>query len=104
MTAYIEFVATRPDHQGNGYATRVMECLMNAIPHDYELSALSPAETGLYERLGWRFWRGPLYIRMPGGELTPTPEERVMILELPGRPQLQLDAALSAEWRAGEVW
>jgi aminoglycoside 2'-N-acetyltransferase I len=68
-TAYVEAVATLPNAQGKGYATEVMTHLTDNIPTCYELAALSPATTSLYARLGWRFWRGPLRIRMPTGEL-----------------------------------
>lgn len=103
-TAYIEAVATLPAHRGNGYATDVMRHLTENIPLDYELAALSPATTSLYARLGWQFWRGPLSIRMPTGQNEPTPNESVMVLELEGRSKLNLDEALSAEWRQGELW
>ena len=103
-TAYIEAVATHPANQGNGYATDVMQHLTAHIPTSYELAALSPADTSLYARLGWRFWRGPLSIRMPSGADQPTPDERVMVLELEGRTRLDLDESLSAEWREGELW
>jgi aminoglycoside 2'-N-acetyltransferase I len=85
-----------------GYASAVMKRLARAIA-DYDLGALDPAEPELYARLGWVFWRGPLFIRMDG-ELLPTPDERVMILRLPKTPPLDLDAPLSAEWRPGELW
>ena len=103
-TAYIEAVATLPAKQGKGYATEVMRHLAADIPASYELAALSPADTSLYARLGWQFWRGPLSIRMPSGSDEPTPDERVMVLELEGRPKLDLDESLSAEWREGELW
>jgi hypothetical protein len=34
----------------------------------------------------------------------PTPEERVMILRLPGTPVLDDTQTLSVEWRPGEAW
>ena len=68
-----------------------------------ELAALSPATEGLYARLGWRFWRGPLSIRTETG-LIPTPDEQVMFLRLPKTPPLDDTLPLSAEWRPGEVW
>jgi aminoglycoside 2'-N-acetyltransferase I len=101
-TAYVEMVATAPEHQGQGYATAVMQRLAEAIV-EYELGALCPAEPGLYARLGWVMWRGPLFIRQEGALLA-TPHERIMILRLPGTPSLDLDAPLSAEWRPGELW
>ena len=81
-----------------------MKHLVAHLPADYGLAALSPADTGMYARLGWQFWRGPLSIRMPSGTDEPTSDERVMVLELAGRPKLNLDEPLSAEWREGELW
>ena len=132
-TAYVEMAATLPEFQGRGYATALMQRLAAAIAAaDYDLAALCPADTQLYARLGWEYWRGPLFIRRPPegwpdrekaadrdtdmtthtdtdtaatDELLPTPEERVMILRLPPTPPLDLDLPLSAEWRpGGELW
>lgn len=101
-TAYVEGVATEKALRGYGYATAVMQGLAQEI-RDFALGGLSPAEQELYLRLGWELWRGPLFIRT-AGELIPTPDEVVMILRLPKTPGLDLDAALSAEWREGELW
>ena len=101
-TAYIEMVATDPGYQGRGYATALLEQVPAGVAA-YDLAALCPAVDGVYKRLGWRYWRGDLYIRREGG-LVPTPEERIMVLELPRTPPLDYDAPLSAEWREGEVW
>jgi aminoglycoside 2'-N-acetyltransferase I len=101
-TAYVEMVATEPEHRRRGFATEVMKRLAEAIA-DFELGALCPAEPELYARLGWVFWRGPLFIRTPGEPLS-TPDESVMILRLSNTPPLDLDAPLSAEWRPGELW
>jgi GNAT superfamily N-acetyltransferase len=101
-TAYVELVATAPDAQGRGYATRLLEAFPTFV-ESYDLAALSPATEHLYARLGWRFWRGPLSIRTDAG-LVPTPDEQIMILRLPRTPPLDDTAPLSAEWRPGEVW
>jgi aminoglycoside 2'-N-acetyltransferase I len=101
-TAYVEMVATEPEFQRRGFATRVMQHLASAIP-DFEIGALCPAEPELYAKLGWVYWRGPLFIRTAEG-LLPTPEEKVMILRLPKTPELDLNLPLSAEWREGELW
>ena len=102
-TAYVEAVATRPAFQGLGFAGEVLRRLAAEIT-GYELGALSPSDDRFYARFGWELWRGPLFIRTDAGR-EPTPEESVMILRLPGTPaNLDLDAPLSAEWRAGEVW
>jgi aminoglycoside 2'-N-acetyltransferase I len=95
-------VATEPHLQRRRLATAVMRRLAGAIA-SYDLGALCPAEPELYARLGWEFWRGPLFIRLEQG-LVSTPEERVMVLRLPNTPPLDLDTDLSAEWRDGELW
>ena len=102
-TAYVEFVATHPEFRNRGLASQVMRRLVSEIPDSYELAALCPATAGLYQRLGWRFWRGPLFARTAGRRI-PTPDERVMILPLAKTPRLDLDLPLSVEWRPGEVW
>ena len=101
-TAYVEMVATDPDFEGRGFATAVMKRLAADIV-GFDLGALSPADSGIYARLGWVSWAGPLFIRSSGG-LLPTPGEGVMVLHLPGTPPLDLEAPLSAEWREGELW
>ena len=100
-TAYVEMVATEPQFQGRGFASKVMGQLANEI-RDYELGALWPNDIEFYARLGWVLWRGPLFIRSSEG-LRPMPEDRVMILNLPKTPPLDLDGPLSAEWREGEL-
>lgn len=101
-TAYVELVATHPDHRNRGYATAIMEQVAVEIAGE-ELGALSPATLGLYERLGWRLWRGPLFARTDSGTI-PTPNERVMVLPLSRTPPLDFQASLSVEWRPGEIW
>jgi aminoglycoside 2'-N-acetyltransferase I len=101
-TAYVEMVATAPDAQRRGYASALLRQLVPLV-QDYDVAALCPATHGIYERLGWTFWRGPLSARKDGG-LVPTPDERVMVLPLTRTPHLDFDAALSIEWRHGEIW
>jgi aminoglycoside 2'-N-acetyltransferase I len=101
-TAYVEMVATDPVYQRRGFASLVMSRLAEAIV-DFDLGGLCPAIPLMYARLGWEFWRGPLFIRR-AGRLIPTPDEEVMILRLPRTPPLDLEAPLSIEWREGELW
>ena len=111
-TAYVELVATAEGFRNRGIGARIMARLAKrAAREGYDLAALCPAETGLYGHLGWEYWQGPLFIRpekreaMVPATLIPTPEERVMILRLPGTPPLDVTQSLSAEWRAGgELW
>ncbi len=101
-TAYVEAVATAEAYRGRGFASAVMEELASAIA-DFDVAALSPARYGLYLRLSWQLWRGPLFIRTDDGPRS-TPDGEVMVLRLPQTPSLELDAPLSAEWREGELW
>ena len=101
-TAYVEGVATDQNYRGYGYATAVMRRLVNEIT-DFEIGALSPAETSLYDRLGWQYWQGPLFHRKAGKRI-PDPEEEVMIYRLPQTPKIDFSQPLSIEWREGEVW
>jgi GNAT superfamily N-acetyltransferase len=102
-TAYVEAVATTEAQRGRGFASAVMQHLAAQIG-DYDMGALSPADTTLYARLGWEYWQGPLFTRTAAGWQPDPPEERVMILRLPNTPALDLYVPLSVEWREGEVW
>ena len=101
-TAYVEAVATHPRHQGRGYASALLRRLASEIT-GFDLGVLSPSDTRFYERLGWERWRGPLLLSTAQGPLE-TPLEEVMILRLPRTPALDLDRALTAFWRPGEIW
>lgn len=101
-TAYVEAVATDHAYRGLGYATQIMQYLAKQI-QDYDLGALSPADTSLYARLGWEYWQGPLYARKDA-TWVPIPDEQVMVLRTLNSPLLDLGAPLSVEWRPGEVW
>ncbi len=101
-TAYIEAVATAEPWRGRGFAAQIMQRIAAEI-QDYQLAALSPFAAGYYAQLGWQLWQGPLFVRVDG-TLEPTPDEAVMILRLPQTPPLDLTAALSVEWREGEIW
>lgn len=101
-TAYIEAVATLPARQRQGYGKIVMARIVEETT-TRDFRALSPAEPGFYERLGWEHWRGPTAIRTTADPL-PTPEDAIMILRTAQTPPLDLDAAITAEWREGELW
>lgn len=102
QTAYVEAVATAPEHQRRGFGSAVMRRVVTHLD-DFDIAALSPSEHAFYERLGWELWRGQLAVRTRDGLLA-TPEEEVMIYRLPRTPQLSLTELLTVEWREGEVW
>ena len=101
-TAYIEMVATAKAYRNRGFATLVMKRLADEI-RDFDLGALSPFSVAYYKSLGWQLWEGPLFVRIGSGVIH-TPQEEVMIFRLPQTPKLDLNEALSAEWREGELW
>ena len=103
-SAYVEFVATEPDVQGQGWGSAVMRRLQEEIAGAYELAGLCTGSVGFYTRLGWRLWEGPLSIRLPDGGRRSTPHEVVMVLDPDGRLGARVRRPLSVEWREGEEW
>ena len=103
QTAYIEAVAVAPAFQGQGFGRMIMEALPPLLA-DFDLAALTAAEEGFYQKLGWRHWQGALSYRQ-GTNRIETPDECVMIYCLPKTPlDLNLNATLETDWRQGEVW
>lgn len=102
VSAYVEAVATDPDHQGRGYAGVVMRAVGDAV-QTFEIAALSPSDHGFYARFGWETWRGRLFA-VCDGHWTVEEGEEAMILRTPKTPPLDLSADLGIDWRPGEVW
>lgn len=104
-TGYVEAVATAPSHQGSGLGTRVMRAAGAAIVERYQLGALGTGAHRFYERLGWRTWRGPSFVRTPSGDrATPDDDGYIMVLRTPSSPPLDETDPISCEWRPGDVW
>ena len=102
-TAYVDAVATLPEHQGRGIGTAVMRYLASVVT-DCDIACLETERGAFYEHLGWEEWRGPLAGRSGGG-LIPTPNQRgIMILRLAGSPVLDLDALLTIEAQPMRIW
>jgi aminoglycoside 2'-N-acetyltransferase I len=105
-TAYVEAVATDPSLQGRGLGTQVMREVGEFIDAgSWQLAALGTGSQGFYERLGWRIWRGPSFVRATDGN-QPTPDEDgyIMVRLTPRSPGVSWDAPISCEWRPGDVW
>ena len=102
-TADVEAVATDNAFRRRGFAHAVMERVVEEI-QDFEIGGLSPFNVDYYERLGWKLWRGPLFIRTEHSLEPSSEDEEVMIYRLPKTPELNLTTPLSAEWREGELW
>jgi len=105
-TGYVEAVAVHPDHQRQGIGRAVMEDAARLIAEGFELGALGTGEHAFYRRLGWETWRGPSFVRMPGGTERPTPAEDgfILVLHTPATPPLDLEAPIVCEWRPGDAW
>lgn len=103
---YVEWVATRPDVQGEGHGTRVMREVGRIIGDEYALGALATGSNPFYERLGWETWRGPTFIRMADGERVRSADEdgHVMVLRTAHTPGLDLDGPIAVDWRAEDPW
>jgi aminoglycoside 2'-N-acetyltransferase I len=104
-TGYVEAVATAPDRQRQGFGSAVMAAAGEHILDAFDLGALGTGEHGFYERLGWRAWRGPTFVRA-GNDRQRTPDEDglILVLPTPTSPPLDFDAPLTCDWRAGDVW
>lgn len=104
---YVEWVATRPDHQGEGNGTAVMREIGRIIGDEYALGALATGSNSFYERLGWETWQGPTSVRMPDGQRVRSPGEdgSVMILRTARTPEpFDLAGPIAVDWRAGDPW
>lgn len=104
-TGYVEAVATATDRQGEGLGSLLMTAVSDWIREGFELGALGTGRHRFYERLGWVTWRGPSSVRTTHGEV-PTPDDdgHILVLRTPRSPVIDLDAAISCEWRPGDVW
>lgn len=83
-----------------------MAAATSHVRERFELGALGTSLFRFYERLGWQRWRGKSAVRAPDG-LRPTPDEDgfIMVLSTPTTSgPLDADAAITCEWRAGDVW
>ena len=104
-TGYVEAVATAPEHQGAGFGSIVMRDVAAYIRGRFELGALGTGSHGFYERLGWQTWSGPSSVRTSDGiRRTPDEDGYILVLLTPASPPLDLGAAISCEWRRGDVW
>ncbi len=104
-TGYLEAVATHPDRQRRGIAGRLVAEAGAHIRATCDLGALSTSVHAVYARLGWERWRGPTFVRTPGGLVrTADEDDGIMILRTRRTPPLRGDEPLSCEWRSGDVW
>lgn len=102
---YVEAVAADPRLGRRGLGSAVMREIAHVIVTAYELGVLSTGAHEFYERLGWRRWRGPTWVRTADGVLrTEDDDDAVMVLPTPAIPEPPLEAPIVCEWRPGDVW
>ena len=104
---YVENVATLPSFVGQGHATALMTEIARVLDEAYVLGALATGSHAFYERLGWRTWRGPTWVRMPDGDRVRSAEQdgAIMIRPTPRTAgDLDLDGPLAVDWRPVESW
>jgi aminoglycoside 2'-N-acetyltransferase I len=104
-TGYVEAVATLPEHQGRGYASRIMQEVGAFLDEIYDLGGLSTGIPGFYERFGWQVWEGPTFRRTHRGlERTQDDDGSVLVKLTPTSPKLDLRDLISCETRSGDAW
>ena len=104
-TGYVEGVATDPSRQNQGLGTRTMEEVSRLLRSEFEMGALATSVHGFYERLGWKRWQGPTYVRH-GPELLRTEEQDSDVMALLFGPSKGIDptASISCPNRVGDDW
>ena len=102
---YVEGVCVRASARRRGHGAAIMKALARVIDGAYDLGALGATDeaVGLYERLGWRRWDGPLFALTPSGRVrTASDDGAVFVLE--AGAVLDRAGELTCDWRDGEVW
>ncbi|MGB0971710.1 MAG: GNAT family N-acetyltransferase, partial [Mycobacterium sp.] len=106
---YVEAIAVREDHRGQGLGSALMDAVEQVVRGGYHLGALRSSELGslFCTARGWLPWSGPTSVLAPDG-LALTPENDGLLFVLPGElpPTVVLDtsSAITCDWREGEVW
>lgn len=102
---YVEAVGVHPGARRRGHGAAVMRALGRVVRGAYDLGALGATEEGigLYERLGWQRWRGPLFGLTPSGVVR-TPDEEGAVFVLACEAPLDLGGELTCDWRDGDLW
>ena len=102
---YVEAVAVREDHRGQGLVHALLDGIEQVLRGAYQMGALSSTiQAGsLYAARGWLPWLGPTSVLAPTGP-TPTPDDDGTIFVFPVLIDVDTSAELMCDWRAGDVW
>ncbi len=104
-TGYVEAVATAPGLERRGHGSAVMTAVNEHIRGSFQLGALGTGRQPFYERQGWEIWRGPAFVRTPGGlQRTADEEGYILVLRTPSSSPFELTEPISCDWRPGDVW
>ena len=104
---YVEGLAVDARSRRQGIGSSMMVELERRLDTDFDFGVLSASDVAatMYERRGWRRWRGPTSVLTPGGPLRTAEEDGgVFVWPVATGPSLELDAALTCDWRDGDVW
>lgn len=106
---YVEGLAVRADHRGQGLGHALMDGVEQVVRGAYHLGALSTTELGkpLYTVRGWVPWNGPTSVLAPGGPArTPDDDGSLYVLAANLPPSVTLDPGqpIACDWRNGDLW
>jgi aminoglycoside 2'-N-acetyltransferase I len=106
---YVEGLAVREDHRGQGLGHALMDGVEQVVRGAYHLGALSTTELGepLYTARGWVPWRGPTSVLAPDGPTRTTEDDGslyVLAGTLPPAVTLDPTAPIACDWRNGDLW
>src|SRR6185437_15423198 len=104
-TGFVEGVGVRADQRRRGHAGAMMAALERIVRGGHDLGALSASDAGaaVYTARGWLPWTGPTFALTPDG-VRRTPDDDGTVHVLPVTVALDRTAALTCDWRDGDVW
>src|SRR4051812_36215115 len=102
---YVEGVAVRADRRRRGHASAVLDVLEGVLRRAYEVGGLAAGEpaASLYAARGWVRWRGPTHALTPAGVVRTQQDDGGVHVFRVTAP-LDFGAALTCDWRGGDVW
>ena len=102
---YVEGVAVREDHRGQGLASALMDAVEQVIRGAFQIGALSSSQAArhMYTSRGWLPWRGPSSVLAPTGTQR-TPDDDGSLFMLPVTVELDPSEAIACDWRDGDLW
>jgi aminoglycoside 2'-N-acetyltransferase I len=102
---YVEAVATRPDLQRRGVATQLTTIVDEVVRAGHEIGALSTGAPTLYERLGWRRWKGASYVRRATTlDRSADEDDGIMVLLFGPSNDVDVTADIVCAERRGDDW